>query len=363
MFALRQSTRIINCNTVRAFSTSFMLRNLPKTQKAFTFVKPNVPLELKDIPVVPPAPGHVLIKLEAAGVCHSDLHLLDGMLNMPKDAVLGHEIVGTVAAVGEGLTTEEFPIGSLYSAHGPNPCGRCSDCRAGKDNICQHTVAYGLGLNGGYEQFTSVYSRNLIKVPDGIPLEIAAVTTDAVLTPYHAFKKAGINGLSKILIIGIGGLGCNAVQLAKALGAHVTAFDMKKSSRDLAKAFGADVVLESLTLEDERKGYDFVADIVGVQATFDLACKQVKAGGIVIPIGLGSERLSFDQVDACIREVNILGSFWGTSLDQVEVFELVKRGLIKPQVETADFKDLNKVLDRLKRGEVKSRVVLKNFNI
>lgn len=347
----------------RSFSAARMTA-VPATQKAFVVVKKNEALAFKDVPVKTPGPGQVLLKLKAAGVCHSDLHLQEGaLIELPAGSILGHEIVGSVAAIGEGVSPKDFPVSdsTLYAAHGPNPCGNCKECRGGYDNLCSNTINYGLGFDGGYAQYTISSTHNLLKVPEGVSPEVAAVTTDAVLTPYHALKMAKINGLSRILIIGLGGLGINAVQIAKSFGAHVTAFDLRESSRKLAADFGADVVLESLTLETPSGGYDFVADVVGAQSTFDLAISQVKKNGTVIPIGLASDRLSFDLSTVCLSEIKILGSFWGTSLDQVEVFELVKSGAIKPQVETGNFRDLNAVLDRLRRGEIKSRLVLTNF--
>lgn len=349
----------------RSFSVApLRMSKVPETHKGYVFTSGSSRLTLKDVPTYKPGPGEVLLKLEASGVCHSDLHILQGSFPIPSDSVLGHEITGTVVAYGLGVDPKTYPEGQLYAAHGPNPCGSCRECRSGKDNLChaENRTNYGLGYPGGYQQYTLAKVHNLIKVPDGVGAAIAAVTTDAVLTPYHAFKKADINGLSKILIIGLGGLGINAVQIAKAMGAHVTAYDLKESSRQLARQFGADVVLESLTLDDASKEYDFVADIVSIQSTFDLALKQVKSNGLVIPLGLGSPKLTFDQNDLLVREIRILGSFWGTSLDQAEVFDLVKSGAFKPQVETGKFKDLNEILEKLEKGQIKSRLVLTDFD-
>ena len=362
--------RISQAANFRSFTNSAIKMTssvqLPTVQKAFKFTNVNKDLVLTESPLPTPNFNQVVLKLAAAGVCHSDLHILDGQFPIPTGTVLGHEIAGTIVDQGPGVDVSKFPVSStqLYAAHGPNPCGYCNECRDGKDNLCHSPtrVQYGLGFDGGYEQYTLANVRNLVKVPEGVSAEVAAVTTDAVLTPYHALKKAQVNGLSKILIIGLGGLGINAVQIAKALGAHVTAFDLKESSRELAKKFGADVVLDKLSIDEECKEFDFVADIVAVQSTFELACKHVKSNGLVIPLGLGSAKLTFDLNDLCVREIKILGSFWGTSLDQTEVFELIKKGVVTPQVETGDFKDLNSILHRLAKGEIKSRLVLTNFD-
>lgn len=340
------------------------MSTIPSFQKGFTYKSDRTNLVLKELPVPKPGPGEILIKVAASGVCHSDLHIIDGTLPFPGELVLGHEIAGTVVKLGEGVDPKQYPEGDLFAAVGVNPCGSCQVCRSGKDNLCTSTTRnyFGIGAPGGYEQYLIASPRNLIKVPDGVSPEIAAVTTDAVLTPYHALKKAGVNGLSRVLIIGLGGLGINAVQIAKAFGAHVTAYDLKESSRQLAKSLGADEVLENLTAESECGEYDVVADIVGIQTTFSIAVNQVKSGGVVMPIGLGSPTLSFPTSPVCFKEIRILGSFWGTSLDLLEVFELVSQGKIKAQIETGKFKDLDSILKKLQNGEIKSRLVLTDFD-
>lgn len=331
---------------------------VPPLQTAFIYHPGQFELEQKEIPVPTPEPGNVLLKIVAAGVCHSDLHVLAGSLPYPDGLILGHEVVGTIVGYGDGVNKELYPAGTLFAAHGPNPCGICKPCRTGADNLCvQPTRSHlGLGSPGGYEQYTQINPRNLTAVPEGISPAVAAVSTDAVLTPYHALKRAKINGLTKLLIIGLGGLGINGVQVAKAFGAHVTAVDLKDSSRDLAKSFGADVVYDKLP--EEPLEVDVVADFVGIQSTFELAQKHVKPAGLIMPIGLGATHLTFDLGAFAFKEFEILGNFWGTSQDQVEVFELVKKGLVTPQIETTSYLNVNTVLKNLHDGHIKSRMVL-----
>lgn len=338
---------------------------MSSTHQAFVYVKPFADLDLRQVPTPVPGLLQVLLKVEASGVCHSDLHILKGVLGLEEGKVLGHEVVGTIAALGTGVDPAKYIVASadLYAVHITNPCGDCMTCKTGNDNVCPTSSGYGLGLPGGYQQFMLVSVRDLIKVPSGISAAVAAVTTDAVLTPYHAIKKANVNGLSRVLIIGLGGLGINAVQIAKkALGARVTCYDIRESARKLAQTHGADVILEELTPDTPVLGeFDVVLDIVGAQDTFDIACKQVKVNGIVIPLGLAGRTLTFDPLCISMKQIQIQGSFAGTSLGQAEVFNLISRGVISPEVETADFKNLNSVLKRLKNGLINSRMVLTNF--
>jgi propanol-preferring alcohol dehydrogenase len=342
------------------------MSSIPKTQKAYILTQGIEKLSLEDRPVPELKPGEVLLRVRASGLCHSDLHILDGSISLsslcslPASPILGHEIAGEIVAHGPNVDPDLFPTGELYSVFGPNPCGLCSECRYGRDNLCLSPtrLIHGLGHAGGFEQYTAVNIRNLIKVPEGISPEVAAVTTDAVLTPYHALKKVFVTGLNRVLIIGLGGIGINAVQIAKAFGAHVTAFDLKESSRELARKFSADVVLDSLTVKEAPHFYDVVVDVVGIQSSFEIALKQVKPYGSIVLIGLGSPVLNFFTAPLCLKEIHILGTFWGTSQEQIEVFDLVKKGKIKPQVEVGKFEDLNEYFQKLKHGQIKSRIVI-----
>ena len=180
------------------------------------------------MPVNKPGAGQLLLKVDAVGLCHSDLHVLYEGLDCGDNYVMGHEIAGTVAELGEEVS--EFAVGDRVACVGPNGCGLCKHCLTGNDNVCTKSFLdwFGLGYNGGYEQFLLVKRpRNLVKIPDNVTSEEAAAITDAVLTPYHAIKSAGVGPASNILIIGAGGLGGNAIQVAKAFGAKVTVLDKR----------------------------------------------------------------------------------------------------------------------------------------
>ena len=343
-----------------------IMTSIPKIQKAYIFTEGFKKLTLEDRPVPELKLSEVLLRVRASGLCHSDLHIIDGSISLsslcslPASPILGHEIAGEIVAHGPDVDPSQFPTGQLYSVFGPNPCGLCSECRCGRDNLCLSPtrLIHGLGHPGGFEQYTAVNVRNLVKVPKGISSEIAAVTTDAVLTPYHALKKVYLTSLSRVLIIGLGGIGINAVQIAKAFGAHVTAFDLKESSHELARKFSADVVLDSLNVKEASNSFDVVVDVVGIQSSFEIALNQVKPYGSIVLIGLGSPVLNFFTSSLCFKEIHILGTFWGTSQEQIEVFDLVNEGKIKPQVEVGKFEDLNELFQKLKHGQIKSRVVI-----
>lgn len=334
------------------------MATIPKTQYGFKFDKSLSNIRLvENLPVQQPSSNQVLLKIEAAGLCHSDLHVLEG-LDVGENFVMGHEIFGKVASKGEEVTHLE--VGDRVAAFGPNSCGVCSMCRQGHDNDCLRTKWLGLGVDGGFQEYLLVKNtRNLIKVPDEVSdPAVAAVTTDAMLTPYHAIKTANLGPSTKALFIGAGGLGSTAVQIAKLFGAHITVLDTKQSALDLAKLFGADEIYTQLPASTEPGFFDVCLDFVAVQKTFETCQKYVKSHGIIMPVGLGASNLSFDLGDLALREIRVLGSFWGTSNEITECFDLVKQGKIKPKVTSFPLKELPECIEKLKKGTVSGRMVL-----
>uniref|UniRef100_A0A0L0NX94 Secondary alcohol dehydrogenase n=1 Tax=Candidozyma auris TaxID=498019 RepID=A0A0L0NX94_CANAR len=334
------------------------MATIPKTQYGFKFDKllNNIRL-VENLPVQTPSSNQVLLKIEAAGLCHTDLHLLDGF-DAGDNYVMGHEIFGLVALKGEEVSHLE--LGDKVAAFGPNSCGVCSMCRQGYDNDCLKTEWLGLGNDGGYQQYLLVKNpRNLIKVPSEVSdPAVAAVITDAMLTPYHAIKMAELTPAKKALFIGAGGLGSTGVQIAKLFGSHVTVLDTKPAALELAKQFGADEVYTELPSDTKPGSFDVCLDFVAIQKTFEVCQMFVKPHGTIIPVGLGATHLSFDLGDLALREVRVLGSFWGTSNDITECYELVKEGKIHPKVTTFPLKELPECIERLKRGDVSGRMVL-----
>ena len=197
----------------------------------------------------------------------------------------------------------------------------------------------------------------MVKIPDNVTSEEAAAITDAVLTPYHAIKSAGVGPASNILIIGAGGLGGNAIQVAKAFGAKVTVLDKKDKARDQAKAFGADQVYSELPDSVLPGSFSACFDFVSVQATYDLCQKYCEPKGTIVPVGLGATSLNINLDDLDLREINVKGSFWGTLMDLREAFELAAQGKVKPNVAHAPLSELPKYMEKLRAGGYEGRVV------
>ncbi|KAG7193647.1 uncharacterized protein KQ657_000332 [Scheffersomyces spartinae] len=352
-YSLQSALRL---TAIRAMSTV-----IPKVQYGFKLDNKLKKLVLhEDLPVPTPGPTDVLVKLTHVSLCHSDLHVLYDNLEIGDDFVMGHEISGEVAAIGDKVT--HLDVGQKVVASGPDGCGSCAHCRTGADNDCIDSLVhgwFGLGKDGGYQQYLLVNRpQNLIKVPEGVPMEVASPITDAVLTPYHALKALNLNPASNILFVGCGGLGSSGLQIAKAFGATVTVVEKKDKARELAKALGADFVYETLPELIPVQSFDHCVDFVSVQKTFDICQKYVRSKGTVVPVGLGAAELKFNLSDLALREVRILGTFWGTSQDLVECLELVRKGLVKPQIYTIQpLKKLPEFVEKLRNNEYEGRAV------
>ncbi|KAK6204530.1 1-phenyl-1, 2-ethanediol dehydrogenase [Scheffersomyces amazonensis] len=340
------------------------MATIPSSQYGF-FYNSKVGLKLKeDLPVAKLLPGQVLLKVEAAGLCHSDLHIIYEGLDCGDNYVMGHEIAGTIADALPGVDGQfsNLKVGDRVACFGANGCGNCEFCRTGKDNDCVNAYAnwFGLGSDGGYQQYLLVRNpRNLVPIPENVEFAEAAAITDAVLTPYHAIRLANVTPVTKLLIIGAGGLGTNAIQLACAFGADVTVLDKKQKALDIAKKLDPQITAYTELPNDLPVAiFDVILDLVGIQATFDLAQKYVKSKGIIVPVGLGSPNLNFDLASLALREINIYGSFWGTSQDLAECFALAAQGKVKPQVHTVSLKELPTYIEKLRNGQYEGRVVL-----
>jgi len=311
-----------------------------------------------------PARGEVLLRVRAAGLCHSDLHIIFDELGgfpIPAPLTLGHEICGEAVELGEGVTGVE--IGRRYAVFGPVGCGNCGFCRSGHDNLCSESRWMGIARDGGYADYVAVPVQALVPVPEGVSDAEAAVATDAVLTSYHALLTVGrLQPGEGVAVIGVGGLGLNAVQLASALGAVVLALDIDDRKLELARQHGAAVTLDSRQLDPQKPPLDrpvtLVADFVGNDQTKLLAQQLVARGGRVVLVGLGSVGGPLLALRDISDEVAILGSFWGTRAELATVLDLIARGIVRPRVETHPLDEILSCVERLRAGQVEGRIVL-----
>ena len=297
------------------------------------------------------------------------MHWPAGTLPYELPFTLGHEVAGTVAALGDG--TDGIDLGESVLVYGPWGCGRCPRCSRGEEHLCERRdlrrgSGCGLGRDGGLAEFVVLPSARLsVPIGDLDPVA-AAPLADAGLTPYHAVKRAlrDLRPGSTAVVIGVGGLGHVAVQLLRALsGCRIVAVDRREEALDVALNAGADAVLpaDGVTAEDVRRaaggrGAALVIDCVGVDATLELSAACVAPGGQVAILGVGGGTLPF-RFGAIPFETPVVLSNWGTRAELAEVVELARAGVVQIEIERVQLDEVPAAYARLEAGDVKGRVV------
>ncbi len=296
--------------------------------------RPLPDVRLDEVPVPRPGPGEVLVEVLACGVCASDLHVVTGVTpagELPQ--ILGHEAVGDVAAVGEGV--DDWMVGDRVLVLPAWPCGRCPYCLGGRENLCRALAVPGVDVDGAQAGFTLADARALTHVPRDVPATQAAILVDAVATPYHALKRAGVTQGSTVAIVGLGGLGMHAIQLARLAGAAtIVGVDIDPVNLERATAWGADAVVDASDGKPARRvreltegGVEKSIEFVGRNESIDQAIKMLAPGGRAVVVGLTPERLeTLPSALLVSNELEVVGSFGSTMQDVDELVDLLDAG-------------------------------------
>ena len=328
----------------------------------------------------------ILVRVGAAGLCHSDLHLINGEwkdvipLKLPKTP--GHEIAGWIEEVGDSVPeSAQMKEGDLVAVFGGWGCGICIYCKSGDEQLCNFPRWPGLSdYDGGYSEYIMVPTyRFLIKVDKQLttnsynirPEELSPPLTDAGLTPYRAIKKIRhLLGPGKsIAIFGIGGLDSYAIQYAKILGqsSTVIALNGTEEKTQLAEKFGAHHVVNVSKLQNIRSeitskisegkgtGVDVVIDCVGADATIEDSCKILNKGGSIVVVGLFGSQIKIPLVRAVLQEYQAYGLLWGNYSELREVIELAKTGKINHSIQKFPLNEINEAIQLLKNGKIVGR--------
>ena len=330
--------------------------------------------ELVEIPTPVPGPGEVLLRVDAAGLCHSDLHLMswpEATVPYKLPFTLGHETVGTVAALGRGaIGVAEGDRVAVYSRWG---CGTCWQCVQGMENRCEHDAGElgghggGVGRDGGLADYMLVPSVRYWVGIDGLDPVSAAPLTDAALTPYHAIKscsRALRPGVTAV-VIGVGGIGHMAVQLLRALSpVRIVAVDVRDAALELARAAGAHAAIpgagitpKQLRHEIGRRGAAVVLDCVASDETLALAAAAVAVGGDISYVGRAGGSLPVAP-GTLPFECSVTLPSWGTLSELIEVVALARSGAIHTEVQGFALKDTIEAYRQLKRGAIRGRAVV-----
>ncbi len=333
-------------------------------------------LVVEDAPGLEPQPDEVLVRVEACGVCHSDLHMLRGdwpdvAKRTPIPATLGHEVVGRVVATGgqvQGIPAgARVGVGWLYST-----CEACEFCGDGAENICRHRQVTGLAAPGGFAEHIRMRASHAVPAPESLPAEEAAPLFCAGLTVFHALRNCGVSMMpgsargQRVAVFGIGGLGHLAVQLAALAGAEVIAVDVADDKLALARKCGATEAVNSSDPEALRRlredgGPHLAIVTAAAKPAYDLAFRTLRKRGTLGVVGLPKEDLAFFADDWVVGEFRMVGSAVGTRAEMRELLDLAAAGKVRCEVEVHRLEAINEVFKRMDRGEILGRAVIK-FN-
>ncbi|MFP5310371.1 MAG: alcohol dehydrogenase catalytic domain-containing protein [Actinomycetes bacterium] len=349
--------------------------DLPESMRAARLHRvrtPDAPEDLRvdEVPVPRPCPGEVLVRVLACGVCASDLHVVQGVTphgpSLPQ--VLGHEAAGEVAAVGEGV--EGWLPGDRVVPLMGRPCSICGYCRIGRENLCRQLQVAGIDTDGAMAEYVLADPRWLAPVPSTIPAAHAAILSDAVATPYHALKRAGVGEGVVTVVVGLGGLGMHAVQLAALAGATVVGVDVDPVNLERAREWGADEVVDARDGDAARAvreltdgGADVALEFVGRTDTVATSVKSLRPGGRAAIVGLTPARMELLPTALFVaNELEVVGSFGSTAADLNELVDLVEAGrldLSRSVTHTTDLDGVGEALHRLEtRDDHPIRVVV-----
>lgn len=327
---------------------------------------------IEDVPRPVPGPGQLLVKIGGAGVCHSDLHIMDEELGFTAPFTLGHENAGWVAECGQGVTG--FKEGDAVAVYGAWGCGRCHACQTSMENYCENWAQMGgfgggLGFDGGMADYMLVPAARLLVPLDGLAPAVAAPLSDAALTPYHAIKRAlpmlGADAVA--VVLGVGGLGHMAVQLLRALcPAHIVAADVDDGKLRQAQALGADDIVnnrdaaaaaERIRAITGPRGAGLVLDCVGVQATIDLGGLLLGRNSIWTIVGLGGGHHDFHH-GSTPYGTTLSIPYWGSRVELMEVIAMAREGRIHAETVESPLTEAVEVYEQLRAGRIAGRAVL-----
>jgi propanol-preferring alcohol dehydrogenase len=334
------------------------------------------PLVVESVQMPRPRGEGVVVKVGGAGLCHSDLHLINGEwrdaipLALPKTP--GHEVAGTVEEIGDSVPKGICERGDLVAVFGGWGCGSCLACKRGDEQMCPAAKWPGLSqYDGGFSQYIAVPSyRFLIKVEDTkLKAEEIAPLTDAGLTPYRAIRKFRhllVPGTT-IAVVGIGGLGSYGIQYAKLLAPNSTTIAIDRSDKKLrfAKDLGAEhaIRLSESTRKEvmeitQGRGVDIIVDCVGAENTTSMSVNLLAKGGALAIVGLFGSKVQLPLMPTVLNEYEVTGSLWGNYNELREVIELAKQGKLKHMLQTFQLEEVNDAIDLLRNGQITGRAVI-----
>ena len=324
-------------------------------------------LAMQELPTPTPLADEVLLEVEACGVCHSDLHIVDGdspafKAGTKAQLIPGHEVVGRVVA--RGAAVSHLAIGERVGvAWLHHTCGACELCLGGRENLCRKATVTGMSVDGGYAEFMRAKASHALPVPAALSSVEAAPLFCAGVTSYRALHNAGVGPGQRVAVVGVGGLGHLAVQIAIAAGAEVIAIDVADDKLASARALGAAHAFDARSPDTPKAvralgGAHIAVVTSAARAAFDLGFKCLRPAGTLAIVGLPPEPLQFSALAIVSGEFRIVGSAVGTRDDLRATLALAAAGQLRCHCHTRPLSEANAALDDLRAGRVQGRTVL-----
>ena len=323
------------------------------------------PLAVEEVNVPEVSSDRILVKVEACGVCHTDLHAVEGDWPVKPGLpfIPGHEGVGHVAAVGKDVRSvkegDRVGVPWLHSA-----CGHCRYCLTGWETLCLEQQNTGYSVNGGFAEYVVADPDYVGHLPDGLDFAAAAPILCAGVTVYKGIKETDTKPGDTLVISGIGGLGHLAVQYAKAMGRRVIAVDVADDKLRLAQEMGADAAINAREtdpvseVQNAAGGADGILVTAVSPAAFSQAVGMLRRGGTMSLVGLPPGTFDLDIFDTVVNRKTIRGSIVGTRMDLIEALAFAGEGKVSVRYSTAKLDEINSVFDRMRAGGIDGRVVL-----
>jgi alcohol dehydrogenase, propanol-preferring len=308
-----------------------------------------------------PGPGEVLLRMQACGVCHSDLFVA-GLEKLPVAPItLGHEGIGTVEAVGQGVANWA-PGDRAGMTFLGTTCGTCEWCTAGRERFCPKQTNFGYTLQGALASFAVVPASALVRVPAELAAADAAPLCCAGWTAYGALREAALAPGRSVALFGFGGLGHLALQIARHQKLKVAAVDLSGQKLEQARAAGAEITVRAdeagRRLQKEFGGVDAAIVLTAAPAAVQQAFRSLRRNGTLVLVGLATSSYELPLVDTVLKGVTVRGSYLGSRQDLADVFELACAGALRAHVEMHELGETPAVLESLRRGEIAGRAVI-----
>ncbi|WP_349360320.1 alcohol dehydrogenase AdhP [Stappia sp.] len=337
---------------------------MPQSMKAAVVRAFGQPLDISEVDKPEVAPGKILVKIAASGVCHTDLHAADGDWPVKPEPpfIPGHEGVGHVAAVGAGVTGvkegDRVGVPWLHTA-----CGHCRHCMGGWETLCGEQKNTGYSVNGGFAEYVLADPNYVGHLPDGLNFAPAAPVLCAGVTVYKALKQTEARPGQTVAIAGIGGLGHMAVQYAKAMGLHVIAVDIAEDKLKLARDLGADQTINAAETDPVAVvaaggGAEGVVVTAVSPKSFSQGFGMLARGGTMTLVGLPPGDFPLPIFDTVLTGKTVRGSIVGTRNDLAESLAFAAEGKVRAHYSTESLDDVNAIFDRMRAGKIDGRIVM-----